>query len=908
MTPDAKLRKSRADRGSVPCSTGGGIVLKPLSESGSISARFEEVATIYPDKTAVRGPDGPITYRRLNLRANRIANALCRVTGETPLRIASLFDQGTDALASHLAILKTGHAFVPLDSADPEARLQSIVEDCMPAAIVTDRKHAGMAARLGRKALPVVVVTDLDAGVSETNPGLAVPADALACLFYTSGSTGQPKGVRQNHRNLLHYVSCYGKTLGIGEHDRLSLLYSLSFSASNMDVFGGLLNGATVCMYDTRSLGASGIAPWIEKENITVFHTVPTVFRHVLKNKERRRKFSSVRVVDLGGETVYSADVELHRRSFPPECPLINHLAATEISVIAQCRIDHRFSWNGDTLPVGIPAPETRIRIVQENGEESPVGEVGELVVHSPFLSPGYWRRPELNVRAFRPDPGRRGWGMYFSGDFGFLDSEGRLHFLGRKDCRVKIRGHSVDPGEVESSLRLVPWIRNAAVIARREGEEADIRLVAFLESAGGEPDHPHSRLRRFLQKRISGYMIPSRFVFVRKLPVTSTGKIDRRALAGIEWKQSGFEGDAGLQDESDELTRTVARHFRKVLNRPGIGNIDFFLLGDSLKAATLHLRLEEALGIRIPMTRLFENPTIEGMVACIAELLRSPEKREQDCPDVLLPVRTTGTRPILFLVHGKKGLAFVSPRFLNLLGEDQPVYSFRASGLNRNRMKSNSVEEMAAEYVRAVRSVQPNGPYFIGSICIGSTVAVEMARHLAANGEKVGPLLLIDPPLWYPAYRPLWKKSLRIVRERMKKLKYPLVADTSFARSLKKRKAQGRIGVDVEDMRSVRKAATASYDFTLALFRYRLRSYRGPVFLLQNSGRVGKAKEAGFRTDLDRWLTGPVRTWRVKGPHRELHDAHNEEFALQLRECMTTLWKSWGSSLYPLADDREVP
>ncbi len=866
-----------------------------LERGSSIGERFEAVVARFPRKVAIHTLEGGITYEELNAQANRWAHTLLQRAGREPQRIALLFDQGAHALAATFGTLKAGHAFVPLDASDPAVRLQAIVRDCRPAAIVTESKHATLTESLTQGSIDVILDSGPDFALSTANPELSAPEEAIAYLIYTSGSTGQPKGVCQTHRNLLHYIDVYGERLALEPDDRLSLLYSLSFSASNMDVFGALLQGASLCPYDIRRRGTAALADWIDQQAITILHAVPTVFRHLLQNLTTQKSFPSIRAVDLGGEAVYPGDIDLFRGCFRKGCLLVNHLAATEISVIAQYQVDVDASYQTDIIPVGHAPRHTVIRILRPDGTEAVSPEQGEMVVHSPFLSPGYWERPGLTQQTFAEDPARPGWRTYRSGDLGYVDGQGRLVFLGRKDHRVKIRGHSVDIAEVEAALRETSWIRDLVVVAQDDaGSNRSLVLVAYFES---DPAHQKSTpsLRQELQERLPPYMVPSELVWMERLPVTSSGKIDRRALAALP--RPSRTGDTSPPEavEAESLESSVQALFRSLLRRPSVNpSDDFFSLGgDSLKATQLHQQLESLSGLAIPLEELIRDSTVTGITAFVRRMKAAPPAEVAPAHPCLVPLRRSGSRPPLFLTHGAKGQAFVSPHFLKILGDNQPVYAFQATGLDRNRRLRNSIGEMASEYLRALRAVQSKGPYFLGSICVGSVVTLEMARQAVSHGDAVGPLLLIDPPKIPPGERSKWKRWKRLLRTRWKQLRFGPAGNAKLRRDLQKKNAQGRIHFDAGNPDAVARAELAARNFRIALLHYRLRPYAGPVIVLASSER--RSDEAEIQKTRHYYqLTGPVNFFRVEGKHEELHDIHNEQFERQLRNCMEAAWSAF--------------
>ena len=851
----------------------------------SIPARFEDIAARHPARVAILTAGRQITYQQLNADANRLAHAIGLVQGTGRGRVALLFEQGADAIMATFGTLKTGHAFVPLDAADGSDRTKGMILDCAPLAIVTDKDHLAAAKELAATDIPVICVEELPAGLSAQNPGVAIPPETPAYIFYTSGSTGKPKGVCQNHRNVLHFVGVYSNSLAISAEDRLTLLYSPAFSASNMDVFGALLNGATLFPYDIRKRGTAALADWLSDQAITILHAVPTVFRHLARSLEAGRKFATIRGIDLGGESMVPDDIELHRRHFRADCLFINHLAATEASVIAQYAIAVNATYAGAMLPVGKAAPGMKIRIVRPDGSDAAVGENGDILLSSPYLSPGYWQRPDLDAMAFGIDPEDPDRRTYRSGDIGHLGEDGLLYFLGRKDHRVKVRGHTVDPSEVEAAIRACAEVRDAAVVVRKIGESDQAeQLTAFL-AGDCALNSQLDELRGQLRERLPAYMIPAEFIVLESLPSIGSGKLDRVTMSGMTQREiresKTYEAPVGHHEN------LVATLFSKLLNQQRVGrHDDFFLLGgDSLKATLLHVQLEDRIQRRIPLEKLFRDPSVQGIAGLIATIETAGDPPSTG-DAVLVALRETGHQPSLFLVHGAKGQAFVSPHFLTILGDDQPVYAFQANGLDRSRKGHASIHNMAREYILALRQVQPGGPYLVGSLCIGYVVAIEIARQLNAAGEKVGPLLLIDPPVQSIMDYGLRKRVGRIARNGLRKLLMPFTSEQRFTRLIAKRVRQGRMNLDTSSTRSVRAALRAALDFEIALLKYRLPEYKGEVFVLGSGERWEKNPKVTAGS-IHHKITGGRQIFPIGEKHGEVHDVTNELFAIQLRKAM---------------------
>jgi amino acid adenylation domain-containing protein len=832
-------------------------------DASTIGARLAQVAARFPDNAAIVERDVRITYRQFDRRANAIARAFGGYAGAG--RVCLFFQRKLPAIAAMFGAGRAGLAYVVLDAGDPEERLRFIVADCEPALVLTEASLVARARAIAPAGCPIVDVADLpddDAG-----GGLpAVAPDAPLYYCYTSGSTGRPKGTLQTHANVLFFFDAYARALEIGANDRLSLLYTLSFNAANTDIFGGLCHGATLCCYDLRDDGVALLGDFVDRERITVFHAIPTMFREMCKRLPAGRMLPYVRLVDLAGEPIVASDVDLLRAHMPAHCVFINQLSSTEAGLIAQ----HRFV-DGDTLapgtmmPVGRCPPGVRVTIRREDGGVAEVDDVGEIIVSSAHLSPGYWRRPELDAAAFAADASAPGWRNYRSGDLGRIDAEGVLHFMGRIGGRVKIRGHTIHLMEIEVALADCPGVVKAAVtaIATAPGAEPD-KLVAYVVAARADAQSPQA-LRRLLAMRIPAYMLPSTFVFVQALPLTASGKIDRHALAGIAIPDAPAMRAAGAPQ--DAVEHAIARIFEALLEIAQVGrDDDFFLLGgDSLMASELEMRILQAFGVRIGS--FHREATVAALAALVEARRAAPASPDATLP-VLIPLWRSGGEVPLFIVHGRHGQAFVSPHFMQLLGDDQPVWAFQIRGLDGIQPPHESIEEMAADYLDAMRRERPHGPYFIASFCAGAFIAGHMARTLREAGETVLPLLLVDPP-----YRLLTRR-------------FAEMGEQKLAAMLHSRQQAGRTPGRAADPAYMRSAARAALAFEKALGRYQPLPYDGPVYMLSSRQRIAATDPAVLRAI----FPGPVERLEVGTTHRDALDAQNPSFAKALLHCVARI------------------
>lgn len=709
----------------------------------SIVARFEARVRRAPGSLAIAQRDRTLTYAELNRAANRVAHAARARLGPGGEPIALLFGQGPDVIVGLLGALKAGRPYVPLDPDFPPARNRFMLADSGACGILTDGAHAAQAEGLAGE---TVAVIDVDAlhGADGANPPCATTADSIAYVLYTSGSTGTPKGVFQNHRNVLHNMRKYTNGSHIAADDRLSLLFSCSYSAAVTNVFGALLNGAALFPYDIRRDGLVELGGWLRDSGITVYHSVAAVFRHFVETLGSDARFPDVRLVELTGEPVTAGDVERYRRHYSRDCLLHNRMAATEMSLIRSFFADHDTPVDGPYLPVGYELEDTEVVLLDDDAGPAPPGEAGEIAIRSRYLVPGYWRNPELTRERFLPDPAGGDVRLYRTGDLGRLLPDGCLLHLGRRDAQVKIRGHRIHPAEVQLALVGLPEVDEAAVLAR-EDETGEARLVAWVVPAPGHEASAPS-LRRALRARLPEPMVPSAIVLLDALPLTPAGKLDRDALPAPS--AGGTEAARPYVAPRDAVEATLAELWQEILGIERVGAADHFfdLGGHSLQAARLFARIEERLGVRLPLSvLLLEAPTV-GQLASAVRRARAAEASW----NTLVPLQTGGDKPPLFCIHGAEGHVLFYRELARLLGESQPFYAIEPRGLDdRPERLHTRIEEMAAHYVEQIRSVQPRGPYYLGGRSFGGVVAFEMAHQLRAQGEAIAALLLFDT--WQP-------------------------------------------------------------------------------------------------------------------------------------------------------------
>ncbi len=696
----------------------------------SIPERFAGVARSSAGRTAIEWQGVAVGYAALDGRAGAVAAALTRAGTAGAGCVALLLPQGPDLIAAMLGVLEAGHAYVPLSPAMPRAasrervaRTEALAVLAGPAFVDAAREVAGTA--------PVIV---LDAGLGAAPTERVRPhvdPDALAYVYFTSGTTGPPRGVMDTHRNVLHNVMRYSNALGFTAADRMTVVQASTFSGVVSSIFGALLNGATLLPYDLAREGAGPpLARWMARARPTIFHAVPSIFRSLCMEG---RTYPSVRIVRLEGDAALPRDVTLFRRHFGDDAVLAHGLGTTETGLCAQFLIGRDTPLPADALPVGFATPDFEIAIIGADGSRVPAQTAGEIVVRSRYLAPGYWRDPEGTAAVFSlegPD-GLRAWR---SGDVGRLDAEGRLVHLGRRDHRIRMAGEWVDVTALERACAAIPGVAAAAITAMRD-TAGEIVLGARLVSGPGARltwDDVHVHLGRSLPDSV----LPADLALIDALPLTAEGKLDRAALATLPARP--LPRGVAITAPGSAAEVLLAAIWADLLAVPRIGVHDRFetLGGTSLDAARVLTEIERRIGVTLTMSDLAECRTI----AALAARLDAPGARRS----ATLIRLTRGAGTPLTCVHDLESDAFLfGPLALRLAG--RPVHALRFPLDGPVADVPASLAALAARYLADARVVQPAGPWRLAGFCYGAVVALEMARQLAAAGETVERLALLN-------------------------------------------------------------------------------------------------------------------------------------------------------------------
>ena len=583
----------------------------------SIADRFERQVQSKPQNIAVKTKEGEWTYNHLNHHADGVAQAIIDLGESVGQNVAMLFEPNISMVTGLIGTLKANKTYVPLDTSWPTNRLANILNDAQVRVLLTDSANLSCAHKIQNQRIQILNTDDLVSNKREGDFDFCRSADSVAYIIYTSGSTGQPKGVVQNHRNVLRHIRNYTNSLHISDRDCLTLLPSYSSDSGVQDIFGALLNGATLCLRNYREQSLEHLARWLVDDDITIYHSTPTVYRYLVNTLNGQGEFPKLRLIVLGGEEVNRRDVDRYRQYFSPSCLFVNGFGPTESTVTIQYFVDKQTSIETSSVPVGYPVGDTEVLLLDDDAK--PTDIYGEIAIRSPQVALGYWQNPTLTDAFFCPDPDGGDRRIYRTGDLGRLLPDGSIEFMGRKDLQVKIRGFRVELGEIETVLSRHSALGEVVVALRADGADEKV-LAAYYVVVGTDPAPTAGDLRHFVQQDLPDYMVPSAYVALAQIPRLANGKPNYRALPDL--KDSPSRRSEPVQAPRNETERSLVEIWQEVLDVEEIGiRDDFFELGGhSLLATQVISRVREVFKVELQLRCMFEGPTVERLELLIIQ------------------------------------------------------------------------------------------------------------------------------------------------------------------------------------------------------------------------------------------------------------------------------------------------
>ncbi|SES00346.1 amino acid adenylation domain-containing protein [Streptomyces sp. yr375] len=708
---------------------------RPLSPH-TLPDLFEAQAARTPQAPALAADGVTLSYAELNARANRLAHALIERGAGPEQVVAVALPRSAELAVALLAVLKSGAAYLPIDTNHPAERIRALLDDARPVCVLDDPDQVR------------------DPGDRpDTDPGDTSRATRLtpahpAYVLYTSGSTGTPKGVVVPHAAVVNRMLGIQAEYALEPSDIVLYKAPMAFDASVWEFFWPLITGARIVVADPEGhRDPAYLAATIREHRVTTVHFVPSMLAAFL-DEPAAAGCASLRRVLTGGEAL---PADLRDRALTLLDATLHHLyGPTETAI-------HATSWtcdrepatgpntdthegtntdtDGRTVPIGRPVTNMRAYVLDAGLGPVPPGVVGEVYLAGVQLARGYLNRRDLTAERFVACPfGAPGERMYRTGDLAHWTADGVLRFTGRADDQVKLRGFRIELGEVEAALTRHDTVARAAALIR-EDQPGQRRLVAYVVAAPGtEPQE--TDLRAHAAATLPEFMVPAHVVVVAALPLTNSGKLDRRALP--EPSRRFVTSRRPARTPEEEILRGL---FAESLGVAGAGiDDDFFELGgDSLAAIRLVSRIRDTTGLDLSVRDLFAAPTVSRLM----DRLRLGVSG--DAFDVLLPLRASGGRPPLFCVHPAGGLSWCYTGLLRQLGPDVPVYGLQSRGIARPDAYPATMDDLVTDYVAQIRSVRPTGPYHLLGWSFGGVAAHAVAVRLQSEGEEVALLALLD-------------------------------------------------------------------------------------------------------------------------------------------------------------------
>lgn len=831
---------------------------KPLDLIGIIDQWGEKS----PEQPAHISGNRVLTFGELHRQSDALATHLDATLKEDRAPVAVVGHKQPEMLVAFLAIVKTGRAYVPIESSMPEERVRAIIQGSKTSLTLTPTDIAALNLR-----------SSADAPYCRA----PIPETAPFYIMFTSGSTGEPKGVVITHRCLAEFVSWMLAEQKFTEGREVFLNQApFSFDLSVMDLYLSLLTGSTLFSISFDDLHDSQrLHRQLAISEVTVWVSTPSFARMCLSEANfTGERLQTLKRFLFCGEILQPDTARQLLERFP-EAAVWNTYGPTEATVAAtSIRVTLENIDRYPTLPVGYPMPSGGIAILHEDGERVPEGQSGEIVISGSNVSPGYLNRPDLNQTVFKNFDGQP---AYHTGDWGHL-ADGLLFFEGRRDGQIKHHGYRIELGEIEAHLGRHPAVQQAAALVQDYGT-AGSTLVAYLVFSPSQKATRHE-LRKFLSERLPPYAVPSAYIDVPGLPLTPNGKLDRRALPAPA--RAHFQDSEELALPDTELQRELVKIWEEHLSVRPIGIRDGFfdLGGDSLLAVQIAAEIERVCRRAVPVAWAFHTPTVETLALHLAD---APPVAP---PPSIIGLNIEGERQPFFCVCGYFDIA-------RHLGAEQPFYKLDLRRLEKIDDPTSAIERMASQCIEEIRSVQAHGPYHLGGHSLGGVVAFEIARQLAEIGQETRILALMDPDppkptaasairravhhtISYLAHlrrlspREQWLTLRQSSRSRLTRLQTKLRATLNFAAIERENKAQALEGT------------------------YRARPYRGRITLfLAEDETAGVRTQNNPRLEWGEIATGGANVHLIPGDHETLlREPNVRQVARILRDHLETAGK----------------
>jgi amino acid adenylation domain-containing protein len=699
---------------------------------------FLEQVAERPEQLAVCTPKRRLTYLEVYRYACRVEQELLRREVKPNDLVAVMMEKGWEQVVAVLGIHLAGAAYLPIDPDLPAERQRYLLEHAKVKVALT---QAAVRRRLTVPATVEVLEVDQSKPaavdlVSRADRRRQQPDD-LAYVIYTSGSAGVPKGVMIGHRGALNTVLDINQKFGVGPQDRILALSRLSFDLSVYDIFGVLAAGGTIVMPAADlSQDANHWAELIRTERVTIWDTVPALLQLLMDQAGKPELLGdSLRLVMMSGDWIPLSSPDQIRRVLP-KVSVVSLGGATEASIWSILFPIGRVDPTWKSIPYGKAMLNQSFHVMKQDFAPCPTWVPGQLYIGGVGLAKGYLHDEQKTNASFILNPAN-GERLYRTGDLGRFLPDGNIEFLGREDFQVKVQGYRIELGEIEARMQEDEGVDLSLVVVR-EDTPGEKRLAGYVVAKPGMSLDP-DQLKQHLREKLPEYMVPVAIVILHSFPLTPNGKVDRKALPAPA--RSTVEASSTSAALRDSLDLQLTKLWERILKVRPIGLRDNFfdLGGNSLGAVRLFSEMRTFFGRSFPLSVLFQAPTVEKLANLIRKGGWVPR---WTC---LVPIQPVGSKPPFFCVHGGGGNVLIYRELARDLGKDYPFYGLQARGLDGDGDYLTTIEGMAECYLREIRELQPEGPYYLGGFCMGGQVAVEMAQRLVQDGQQVNLLFVID-------------------------------------------------------------------------------------------------------------------------------------------------------------------
>lgn len=877
------------------------VQIMPLIE------RIEERCVSDALRLAVQDEQVAWTYAQLQQRVQQLAARLTALGVAPGERVAVCLERSVDLVAALLAVLRCGAAYVPLDPHHPRDRLRYVLADAQPQLLLTHEHLSDLCEPADSLRVVCIETWPMSASIIAT-PIASCDESLPAYVIYTSGSTGRPKGVAVSRRALANFIQSMQRAPGITADDRLLSVTTIAFDIAGLELYLPLIAGGCAYIAGNEVIAdGTRLMQLMKTWQANFMQATPATWKMLIEAGWRGH--SRLKIL-CGGEAFPRelAEQLIHRAG-----SVWNMYGPTETTIWSAV---HKVNRGKDTLvPIGAPIDETSIYILDRHQQLVPNGVPGEIWIGGIGVANGYYQRPELTVERFWPDPFMPAdmpmhARMYRTGDAGRLRADGLLEHLGRLDDQIKIRGFRIEPGEIEQILKEHVGVQDAVVVAR-EVRPGDMRLLAYYVPVDRQrvSGLPTAELLEPLRRKLPAYMIPTAFVSMPALPTTPNGKIDRRALPMPELDMGS---DAEYVAPRNELESRLCALWQELLKAPRVGIRDnFFMLGGhSLLAVRLFARIEKEFNASVPLATLFERPTIEFLAEALQQLQPNAPSAVKATVNTwsgnpalqfLVPIQREGSNPPLFCVHGAGGNVLNLWALSQHLGANQPFYGVQARGVDGCTPPMTDIHEMAQAYLHEIRRVQPNGPYYLSGYCAGGWVALEIARRLQLEGEKVALLALLD--CYHPRLQPVAAPLSNFIKGlRQQGWSYLLhkaldsaqryVFEASYHLRIAMQRLIGKpLPIELREFWLIAAMTAASR-------RYHPQAYRGDTIMMRAMDADRVRDDVGEHMGWDGVITGNVTVIDVAGDHHSMAHNHVIDLASRLHAEIASRSADFGLAL----------